>query len=417
MPPLDPKAGFTSEPRFANLKVIDVDTHFCEPHDLWTSRVPAAYRNQVPRVERIRVPDHMRHAGFTGTLGSDEMEAWIIGEQKEFLVTSSPICVIERDGHKRLSADFSSLQQDTVDPGAYDANARVKVMDAMGVHAQIMYPNVAGGGGNFFKKVDDKVKTLCMHVFNDAMAEFQSDSGDRVFPMAALPWWDVEASAKEVARAHGMGLRGVVTTADPHTLGLPHLGDPAWHPVWEVCEDLDMSVNFHIGSSELGIQVYTAASWPGVGPEVAMSLGSASLYQDNARVIGNLIYRGVPERFPRIKFVSVESGLGWIPFYLQALDHQAVETAPNELANLTMKPSDYFRRNFFCSFWFETDLVKPAIDFLGDRCVMFETDYPHPTCLYPNGRETLKKALADVSDETTRRIVQDNAAQLYRIPV
>ncbi len=413
---LAPEARITDEPRFANLKVIDVDTHFCEPYDLWTSRVPAAYKDQVPRVERVPVPNDQRFAGFI-TGGQTEIDAWVIGQQKDFLITSSPICVIERNGRKRLSADYSSLRQDTVDPGAYDAKARVEVMDSMGVHAQIMYPNVAGGGANFFKKIDNKVKTLVVNVFNDAMAEFQSTSGDRVFPMAVLPWWDAEASVKEVERAHGMGMRGVVTTSDPHTLGIPHLGSPEWEPVWEVCQDLEMPVNFHIGSSELGIQVYTNASWPGVGPEVAMSLGSAALFQDNARVIGNLIYHGVPERFPRLKFVSVESGLSWIPFYLETLDHQAVETAPNELSHLTMKPSDYFRRNFYCSFWFESALVKAATDFLGDHCVMFETDYPHPTCLYPNGRQSLKKTLSDVSDETMRKIVQDNAAQLYRIPV
>jgi predicted TIM-barrel fold metal-dependent hydrolase len=258
---------------------------------------------------------------------------------------------------------------------------------------------------------------MCIQIFNDAMLEIQKESGNRIYPMAVLPWWDVGASVKEVQRVKEMGMHGIVTTSDPHTLGLPHLGQESWNPVWEVCEDLEMPVNFHIGGSSVGIQTYTAATWPGAGPETAMSLGSAAIYGDNQRVIGNLIFWGVPERFPRIKIVSVESGVGWLPFYLQALDHQAVETSPNETSFFTLKPSEYFRRNFHCSFWFETEMLKPALDYIGTDNVMFETDYPHPTCIYPDPRSTLKKAVADLSDETVRKLTQDNASRLYRIPV
>ena len=83
----------------------------------------------------------------------------------------------------------------------------------------------------------------------------------------------------------------------------------------------------------------------------------------NARTVGNLIYSGIPERFPHLKFVSVESGVGWLPFFLEMLDHQLTETAPNELADLSLLPSEYFRRQFFGCFWFERSTIKPTVDF------------------------------------------------------
>ena len=137
----------------------------------------------------------------------------------------------------------------------------------------------------------------------------------------------------------------------------------------------------------------------------------------NARTVGNLIYSGIPERFPNLKFVSVESGVGWLPFFLEILDHQMTETAPNELADLSMSPSDYFRRQFFGCFWFERSTIKPAVDFLGSQCLLFETDFPHPTCLYPRDDVSLMTALDGLDESDIRAILQDNAAKLYRIDI
>jgi len=96
----------------------------------------------------------------------------------------------------------------------------------------------------------------------------------------------------------------------------------------------------------------------------------------NCRVVGNLIYSGVPERFPDVKFVSVESGIGWIPFFLEALDHQIAETMPNERQHLSLLPSEYFRRQFYGCFWFETVAIKHLLDVIGVGNVLFETDFP-----------------------------------------
>jgi predicted TIM-barrel fold metal-dependent hydrolase len=235
--------------------------------------------------------------------------------------------------------------------------------------------------------------------------------------MALVPWWDIDAAVDEVRRCSAMGLRGCVTCSNPEDSGLPDLSQPEWTPFFEACQELQFPINFHIGSSQRETDFYGKTSWPSHGNETRLALGSANLFMGNARVIGNLIYAGVLERFPGCKFVSVESGVGWIPFYMDALDYEMHETMPNDSKKLSLLPSEYFKRQFYSCFWFERTGLRGAIEALGPQTVLFETDFPHPTCLYPDALGHVRATLADLDDYTRRRIMQDNAAELYRISI
>ena len=383
-----------------DLKIIDTDSHWSEPYDLWTSRAPAKYRDRVPRMTER---DGKRRWWFD--------DAIPIG----LPIASS---VVDPDGQKVTGTVFFDFDNEMVHRASYDAQARVEMLDELGLAAQIMYPNVAGfGNQNFLKSPDDALRLISVEIYNDALAEFQEASGQRVFGMALLPWWDLDAAVREIERCHANGLRGIVTCSNPEEAGLPDMAMPHWDPVWQVCSDLAMPVNFHIGSSKGNLDYYGKAPWPSFGPERRLAVGSANLFMGNARVVGNMIYSGVPERFPNVKFVSVESGVGWLPFFLEVLDHQMAETAPNELADLSMLPSEYFRRQFYGCFWFERSTVKPTVDYVGAQSLMFETDFPHPTCLYPRDDHDLAKALEEIPTADVERIMSLNAAELYRIDI
>ena len=385
---------------YNNLKVIDTDSHWSEPYDLWTSRAPAKWKDRVPQMEER---DGKRRWWFDGNIP--------IG----LPIASS---VIGQDGTKVTGTAFFDMDNDVVHRASFDPDARVSMLDSLGIHAQIMYPNVAGfGNQNFLKSSDEALRLISVEIYNDALAEFQADTGERVFGMALLPWWNLDAAVKEIERAHANGLRGIVTCANPEEAGLPDMGTSDWDPIWATCSELNMPVNFHIGSSKGNMDFFGRAPWPSCGEERKLAVGSANLFMGNARTVGNLIYSGIPERFPNLKFVSVESGVGWLPFFLEILDHQMTETAPNELADLSMSPSDYFRRQFFGCFWFERSTIKPAVDFLGSQCLLFETDFPHPTCLYPRDDVSLMTALDGLDESDIRAILQDNAAKLYRIDI
>ena len=383
-----------------DLKIIDTDSHWSEPYDLWTSRAPAKYRDRVPRMAER---DGKRRWWFDDSIP--------IG----LPIASS---VVDPDGQKVTGTVFFDFDNEMVHRASYDAEARVAMLDELGLDAQIMYPNVAGfGNQNFLKSPDDALRLISVEIYNDALAEFQEASGQRVFGMALLPWWDLDAAVREIERCHANGLRGIVTCSNPEEAGLPDMAMPHWDPVWQVCSDLSMPVNFHIGSSKGNLDYYGKAPWPSFGPERRLAVGSANLFMGNARVVGNMIYSGVPERFPDVKFVSVESGVGWLPFFLEVLDHQMAETAPNELAELSMLPSDYFRRQFYGCFWFERSTVRPTLEYVGAQSLMFETDFPHPTCLYPRDDHDLAKALEGIPHADIERIMSLNAAELYRIDI
>jgi predicted TIM-barrel fold metal-dependent hydrolase len=380
------------------LKIIDVDAHITEPADLWTSRAPEKWRDRVPRVVE----------------GDDGGLMWSI--DGVMLGRALGASVIKRGRVKTPGTEFMTWDPSENDPSAYDMKLRLDVMDEMGVWAQILYPNAAGFGAQRFGDITDpELKVLCATIFNDAMLEIQEESNGRLLPMPLLPWWDVDASVAEATRCASNGFRGVNMCSDPQSRGLPDLGDPVWDRLWEVCSDEQLPVNFHIGASETSLTWFGTSPWPSQDDERKLAIGSAMMYLSNARIIANLIYSGVLERFPQLKIVSVESGVGWLPFFLESLDYQQTESAPRSVDQLSMKPSDYFRRQIYGCFWFEIPILPMVLDVLGDDHVMFETDYPHPTCLYPDPRARLVELEPRIGGDSLRKVLCDNAAGLYRV--
>jgi predicted TIM-barrel fold metal-dependent hydrolase len=317
---------------------------------------------------------------------------------------------------KMRGADFMNLTVDDVDPVCNQVEPRLEAMDDMGVDAQIVYGNLLGFGGQRAFSTPEDLRLMATQIYNDAMAEMQEESGQRMFPMALMPWWNIETCLAELERCHEMGLRGLNTNSDPHGHGLPDLSDEHWHPLWEMAADLGMPVNFHIGASDSSMSWFSDSPWPSFSFDRKLAIGSAMMYLSNARVLGNLIYSGILEKFPNLNFVSVESGIGWIPFLMEALDYQLTETAPAAREFLSMKPSDYFRRQIYGCFWFERDGLVPMIERISVDRVLFETDFPHPTCLYPDPLTSAAEALHGTSDEFRAKVIGRNAAALYHLP-
>lgn len=382
-----------------DIKVVDADTHLTEPHDLWTSRAPAAYADRVPRVEQV-----------------EGRACWVF--DGIVLGKANAGGNIRPDGSKVLGADFFEWDFEDGTLAASTLGPRLAMMDQEGIHAQIVYPNVVGFGGHHVAdSTDETLRILCSTIFNDAMVELQEGSGNRIFPMALVPWWDLDVAIAEMQRIKELGLRGINLTSDTQASGLPDLGDRHWDRFWGAVQELDLPVNFHIGASQNQANFLHNAPWPSLGDDEKLALGSAVMYLTNARVIGNLIYSGVVDRFPRLRIVSVESGLGWLPFFLEALDYQLDENAPEALKRWELKPSEYFARNMAATFWFEGGAdLSASIQRVGvDNC-MFETDFPHPTCLYPSGVERAAEALASLDDVSRRKVLSSNAASIYHLP-
>jgi len=385
-----------------DLRIVDADSHMTERHDLFTSRAPKGYEDKMPHVERIN--------------GAD---MWVI-EGKTFGKAGSG-GTIDRQGKKHPFRDSQggSWGIGDVHPAAWDAKERIRLMDELGIHAQVLYPNSIGlGGQNLWNSIQDKTLVrLCVEVYNDALAEVQAESGNRLLPMPIMPAWDIAACVREAQRCADMGYRGVNMTADPQDSGSPDLGDPAWDPFWEVCAGLNLPVHFHIGASQTSLTYFGTTYWPSQDNYVKPAIGGASLFQNNSRLLLNSAYSGMFDRHPNLKMVSVESGIGWVPFMLEAMDYELEENAPKWFDKLRKRPSEYFRDNWYATFWFETGRgdLQHLIDAVGEDNVMFETDFPHPTCLHPDPVGAMRERTASLRPETTRKVMGENAAKLYRI--
>ena len=382
-----------------DLLVVDTDTHLTEPRDLWTARAPAKYADRVPRVEDV-----------------DGRPTWVFDGL--VMGPAGGSSAVARDGGKLLGMSFIGNSYDEVHQGAHDLDARLQVMDELGIWAQIVYPNTVGfGGQRFLEQQDETLRLLAVELYNDASAEMQERSGNRMFGMAIMPWWDIDLSVAEIRRAHAMGIRGINCGTGPHLYGLPDLSQPEWDPMWRTCAELEMPVNFHIGASTDTMGWFGSSPWPSHDMNTKLAIGSAMMYLSNASVMANLIFGGVLERHPTVQFVSVESGVGWIPFFLQSLDYQLQQSTPGVYGTkLSLTPTEYFKRQMHACFWFEDAGVPEAIAMLGDTNVMFETDYPHPTCLYPDSLPQTASLMERLPEVTRRRIMSENAIRLYRLP-
>ena len=167
-----------------------------------------------------------------------------------------------------------------------------------------------------------------------------------------------------------------------------------------------MPVNFHIGSSASDMDWFGKVPWPSFNGEQKLSVGRPICSWATPKVIGNLIFCGVPERFPEVKFVSVESGVGWIPFFLEALDYQLYETGPTLRDKLSMLPSEYFQRQFYGCFWFESLALQPAVRRAGRRQRDVRDRLPPPTCLYPKSDERVRRPSTDSTSPRGKRLLR-----------
>jgi len=380
--------------------VVDADSHWAEPADLFSKRAPAGYADRLPKVEDV-----------------EGEPTWVFDGHP--IGRYSAAGVIGRDGHKE-SAHTALFEwgHEMVHVGAWDPEVRLGVLDECGIDAQIIFPSTIGLGGQDLGVVEDQ--SLCrmaVEVYNDGMAEIQAASGDRLLPLPLMPAWSIDACVAEARRVAALGARGINMTSDPDDLGAPDLASRAWDPFWEVCAEEQLPVHFHIGASVTGMTFYGRYPWESHPDNTKLAIGGTLLFIGNARVVTNLILSGMFDRHPDLKMVSVESGVGWIPFILETLDYEMAENAPVELAQLAKPPSEYFRSNLYATFWFERNRNKlpELVEAVGEDNILFETDFPHPTCMYPNPLETVAPKMAMLSPEARRKIMGENARKLYRL--
>ncbi len=204
-------------------RLIDVDAHVVEPADVWSSRLPAKYRDVGPRIELLPagVPKFVGAAYVEEPSVDGPLAAWWCYEDHR----ASLKRIIAAAGFPPEEVELRSVRYDEMRAGCYDPTARLADMDLNGVEAQMCFPNYPRFCGQQFLWGKDKdLALLCVQAYNDWMVEeWCGASAGRLIPLCLIPMWDVELAVAEVRRNAARGVRAVAFWELPTFLGLPSL--------------------------------------------------------------------------------------------------------------------------------------------------------------------------------------------------
>jgi predicted TIM-barrel fold metal-dependent hydrolase len=398
----------------ADMLMIDADGHTMEPDDLWTERMDAdRWGDWIPRKV---TEDDCYETTYTGGVirgGGRELQ-----DQMAAAVGMTP-------------REFYDLLQSLRVPGGHDPQARLADMDRDGIDAAVLYPSQA----MFFGPVDP-IPALhgidfvvdCQRAYNDWVAEYCAAAPARLFAMAAVPLQDPHRAAAEARRAVGeQGLQGVFIRPSAYVDELP-LNHSVYDPFWAAVQELDVPVALHPGvhvdtpgacrlfklvaESENMMVTNMAMDELHGGSGLGQAVGNTV---DMVVSLGRLLMGGVCERFPTLRFLFLESGGGWIPTQLQRMDEQ-VKAFPLEKRWLSLLPSEYFRRQCWAGFEPEEWNIGACAGWLGPDRILWASDYPHPE-FHPEVVKELLEEIADLPEDTQRRIAGQNAIEAYKLPL
>jgi predicted TIM-barrel fold metal-dependent hydrolase len=139
------------------------------------------------------------------------------------------------------------------------------------------------------------------------------------------------------------------------------------------------------------------------------------LPQEIQLTFADLIVGGVPERFPRLKLVSAENDVSWIPHFMYRLDHAYDRLRHFESLTLPMLPSEYMKRNVVATFQFETTNVNFTRQVFGADNILWSSDYPHTDSTWPHSQDLITQAFGGIPQADVQKIVGANAARLYHV--
>ena len=310
-----------------------------------------------------------------------------------------------------LMPDRNQLPQhwDDVPPAAYDPAQRLRAMDADGVDAQVLYPTLSGGSGEVLGAIEDpELQLACVQAYNNWLIDAWAKQSPRFIPQCLVPINDPNAAATEAARALELGHRGVILPGTPWDLqDVPHINDPAWDPLWNVCQDANVPVCFNSGATEkLRLQ-----AWENFSPVLTDAINAITGPVSSVPILANLLFSRILTRFPTLKFVLSDTSLAWGAYLVETADHQ-FERQRLHLEGYDLKPSELFRRQCYMTGWYDRAGLQVR-SYLGVENILWQTNFPRATSTWPNTRQYIQRSFANIPKSDRQQILTTNPTNLY----
>ena len=354
--------------------MVSADCHVQEPNDFLSARMDAKYQDRLPGI----------------VLGGD-------GSKLQKTEGFRPI----RIGSFTLEGEDLERSESGKTPAE-----RLAALDRDGVDCEILFPNK---GLTVWATPDVGFSQAMCRAYNDWAWETFADYNDRLSPMACIASADIEGAVTEVQRAAKRGFRGLALPCKP-VWGAPdhehvNYNLPLFDPLWAAIVDCKLPVTFHVST--------------GRDPRTARGNGGAVInyavhsLAPTMEPLINLCASGVIERFPGLRFGSIEAGIGWVPWMLTAMDeayHKHHMWVRPKLKNL---PSDYFRSNGFASFGEDAPGLALMRDFELTPNFLWANDFPHHEGSWPHSAQAIERTMGHLSDGERAQVLGENAARIF----
>jgi predicted TIM-barrel fold metal-dependent hydrolase len=384
----------------ARRRIVDADAHCDAPYEMWQEYLPAGLRELAPYIE------------------NGEENDWIVFEGKK-----RPVMMISNQAG-RTGKDFKMVGRRSEMRPVWLPETRLADMDQDGIDAAVLF----GGGPLGTFNLD--LYLASFDAYNRWLWDFCAADRRRLVPVAYVPMRDVDETIRFVRDAAKMGFRSVNLPAFPMARGDAtassievralnraqsaaltgdpggdrSYADPEFDKLWETFSELDMTVTMHLGGRvpRFGDKKYFLADMP---------MSKVAMIEPIAIFVFNAIF----QRFPNLRLVTVESGVGWMAWLAEYLDRTWEKQRYWTDSPLTEKPSFFMDRNVYGSFINDrTGILNRNLP--GGRNIMWSSDYPHSETTFPRSHDVIARDFADIPEEDVREIISERARRIYSVP-
>ncbi|HEX6477141.1 MAG TPA: amidohydrolase family protein [Acidimicrobiales bacterium] len=387
----------------AEYDIVDGDCHILEPPDIWRNWLPKELQDKAPKlVEDV-----------------DGGSAWQFAGAAE----PDPIGLVSTPGMQFDEFRWTGVTYEDARRGCYVGTERLADMDIDGVDAEILFPPQRTVG-HFLGDEDDAFVLAGIEAYNNFLwEEFCAPDRDRLIGMAQMPSTGIDDAVDGLRKAKARGFKGVVTSCWPS--GGDSISD-ADDPFWAAASDEGIPVCIHINlasrrarqSQRRAAEAAAAKGGGGLyGGKAAKAnakavAGLGSVFSTVPSTIGQLIFTGTFERFPALHVAMIETGVGWIPHFLEQIDDRYWRN--RSWGNIPIKepPSFYWFRNMSATFITDRNGVENRYG-VGVDNMMWSSDYPHHGNDWPYSRMTIDAMMSNIDRDERRRIVGANAARIF----